>query len=180
MASAAATGNSGRAPRWAAVRHGVAEATIAEGSAPSRTDLNPARGSLEFSSRIRGALGGAPPYRKGHRHAVLHPNTPSPPPCSPAASPPPRRRTRRPAGWAYDNYCCGGNDCQPIPTENVQVTPDGYVVTIPNGQHVTAQRDHLKLFRYDEVRESGDENFHGCILPGSQEFRCLYVPEFSG
>ena len=81
-------------------------------------------------------------------------------------------------GWMYDNYCCGGNDCQPIPTENVQITPDGYVVSIPNGQHVTAFRDHRKLFRYDEVRKSGDSEFHGCILPNSQEFRCLYVPEF--
>jgi len=83
-----------------------------------------------------------------------------------------------PTGWMYDNYCCGGQDCQPIPTENVQITPEGYVVSIPNGQHVTASRDHRKLFHYNEVRKSGDENFHGCILPNSQEFRCLYVPEF--
>lgn len=85
-----------------------------------------------------------------------------------------------PAGWMYDSYCCGGQDCQPIPPENVRITPDGYVVSIPRGEHVTAQRDHRKLFHYDQVRKSGDSEYHGCILPGSQEFRCLYVPEFSG
>ena len=82
-----------------------------------------------------------------------------------------------PTGWAYDNYCCGGQDCQSIRIEQVEITPEGHLVTIPNGQHMTARRDHKKLFRYDEVRRSGDEHFHACILPNSQEFRCLYVPE---
>ena len=81
-----------------------------------------------------------------------------------------------PSGFVYDFWCCGGRDCQPIPAEQVRITPDGYVVTIPNGTHVTAHRDHSHLFHYDEVRFSGDGEYHACILPGTQEFRCLYVP----
>lgn len=82
------------------------------------------------------------------------------------------------SGWKYDNYCCGGNDCQPIPIDDVKITPEGYEVSIPQGGHITAKRDHKKLFRYGEVRESQDDKFHACILPNSQEFRCLYVPPF--
>ena len=81
-----------------------------------------------------------------------------------------------PSGWAYDSWCCGGQDCQPIPEDQVRVTPEGYLVTIPNGSHVTAHRDIRHLFHYDEVRFSGDGEYHACILPRSQEFRCLYVP----
>lgn len=83
-----------------------------------------------------------------------------------------------PSGWSYDAYCCGGNDCQPIRVDNVEITADGFMVSIPNGGHATARRDHRRLFRYDEVRPSADEHFHACILPNTQEFRCLYVPEF--
>ena len=83
-----------------------------------------------------------------------------------------------PSGWRYDNYCCGGQDCEPIPDEWVEITPEGYRVTIPNGGHKTARRDHVKTFGYDEVRESQDEHYHACILPNSQDFRCLYVPPF--
>jgi hypothetical protein len=80
-------------------------------------------------------------------------------------------------GWAYDAVCCANRDCEPIPPEWVRITAEGYEVTIPNGQHITAKQDHVKLFRWDEVRRSGDEHYHACILPASQEFRCLYVPE---
>ena len=53
---------------------------------------------------------------------------------------------------------------------------EGYLVTIPNGTHVTAHTDIRHLFHYDEVRFSGDGEYHACILPSSQEPRCLYVP----
>jgi hypothetical protein len=49
-------------------------------------------------------------------------------------------------------------------------------VTIPNGSHLAAHGDVRQLFHYDEVRFSGDGEYHACILPRSQEFRCLYVP----
>lgn len=83
-----------------------------------------------------------------------------------------------PAGWKYDNYCCGGNDCQPIPYSAVRITPQGYEVTLQPNQHLMAKREHKKLFRYSEVRKSPDDQYHACILPNSQEFRCLYVPPF--
>jgi PAS domain-containing protein len=81
-----------------------------------------------------------------------------------------------PSGWSYDNWCCGGQDCQPIPAENVSVTRDGFLVSIPEGSHMTARRAMTKLFGYDEVQESGDGEYHACVLPTSQEFRCLYAP----
>jgi hypothetical protein len=94
-----------------------------------------------------------------------------------ASVPPPAAEAHSaPSGWAYDSWCCGGHDCEPIPEDQVRVTPEGYVVTIPNGSHVTAHGDVRQLFHYDEVRFSGDGEYHACILPRSQEFRCLYVP----
>jgi hypothetical protein len=83
-----------------------------------------------------------------------------------------------PTGWAYDNFCCGGQDCQSITLDHVEITPEGYVVTLGPGDHKTAKREHRKMFRYEDVRRSQDENFHACILPNSQELRCLYVPDF--
>jgi hypothetical protein len=83
-----------------------------------------------------------------------------------------------PSGWSYDPWCCGGHDCQPIPADRVRITAEGFLVTIRAGEHMTARRDHERLFTFDEVRESGDMNYHACILPRTQEFRCLYVPPF--
>jgi hypothetical protein len=95
-----------------------------------------------------------------------------------AATPLPALAHLAPAGWRYDSWCCGGRDCQPIPAENVRVTADGFEVSIPEGSHITAREPMTKLFAYDEVQESGDEHFHACVLPQSQEFRCLYAPRF--
>jgi hypothetical protein len=83
------------------------------------------------------------------------------------------------AGWSYDGWCCGGRDCQEIAQEQVKVTADGYLVSVPAGSHVTALQSHEKLFRYEDVRRSGDQRFHACIIPHTQEFRCLYVPDFT-
>jgi hypothetical protein len=81
-------------------------------------------------------------------------------------------------GWSYDPWCCGGLDCQPISPDNVSITKDGFLVTLSEGEHMTARRDHERLFGFDDVRESRDQNYHACILPRTQEFRCLYVPPF--
>jgi hypothetical protein len=83
-----------------------------------------------------------------------------------------------PTGWSYDPWCCGGHDCQPISSEYVEITENGFLVTLPEGSHITARRDHERLFGYDDVRHSEDMEFHACILPRTQEFRCLYVPPF--
>ena len=78
-----------------------------------------------------------------------------------------------PVGWHYDSWCCSGRDCHPIPQDEVQITPDGYLVTIPAESPAEALQ---KLFGYDQVRMSGDGQYHACIVPGSSDFRCLYVP----
>jgi hypothetical protein len=76
-------------------------------------------------------------------------------------------------GWHYDPWCCSGRDCHPIPNDEVRITPGGYLVTIP--AESTSERLQ-KLFPYDKVRMSGDGQYHACIVPGSDDFRCLYVP----
>ena len=75
-----------------------------------------------------------------------------------------------PTGWAYDTYCCSDEDCAPIPKEWVSVTPQGFIVSAPGGP--------ATLFKFDTVRQSGDSEYHGCIMPGASAWRCLYVPEF--
>lgn len=96
----------------------------------------------------------------------------------------------------YSGYCCSGytqrngiatGDCAVIEPEHVQVTPDGYLVTLEPGDHPTVRRRLQRLFRYPDADPSndrtpgspeamppGDENFHACVLPNSQELRCLY------
>jgi hypothetical protein len=63
-----------------------------------------------------------------------------------------------------------------IPSGSVQVTERGFAVTLPPGAHFAAPDGLRKLFGYDEVRRSGDQDYHACIVPFSEEFRCLYVP----
>ena len=81
------------------------------------------------------------------------------------------------SGWSYDAVCCSNRDCAPISPEWVEITAEGYRVTVPAG-HETATRDHVEVFGWGEVRKSGDEHYHACITPHMQRFLCLYVPEF--
>lgn len=93
-------------------------------------------------------------------------------------------------GWKYDNWCCGGQDCTHIHPHTVRVVEGGYIVTLTPEDHMTARRDHQKFFRSPdadpsndkdmnppEARWSQDSDYHACILPNSQELRCLYVPQ---
>ena len=63
---------------------------------------------------------------------------------------------------------------------------DGYLVTLEPGDHPTVRKRLQRLFRYpdadpsndrDQIPEAlppGDEFFHACVLPNSQQLRCLY------
>lgn len=87
----------------------------------------------------------------------------------------------------YDRWCCTTDDCEPIASTTVDVTPDGYLVTLQIGDHSKVRAYPIKrLFRFPdadptndkdgEARISLDGQYHACVLPGSQAFRCLYVP----
>ena len=80
----------------------------------------------------------------------------------------------------YSQYCCDGQDCQPIPTRSVQITPRGYLVTLRPSDHkmLSAEPAPLQyLVPFAEAKESPDGGYHACILPYSlTTMRCLYVP----
>lgn len=71
----------------------------------------------------------------------------------------------------YDASCCNDRDCAPLAPEQVQVTPNGYV--LPNGQTVP----------FGQERVSPDKDYHWCRYPGTQplvhpynERVCFYAP----
>jgi hypothetical protein len=71
----------------------------------------------------------------------------------------------------YEASCCNDRDCAPLPPEQVQVTPQGYV--LPNGQTVP----------FGQERVSPDKDYHWCRYPGTQplvhpynERVCFYAP----
>lgn len=71
----------------------------------------------------------------------------------------------------YDATCCNDRDCAPLAPEQVQVTPQGYV--LPNGQTVP----------FGQERVSPDKDYHWCRYPGTQplvhpynERVCFYAP----
>jgi hypothetical protein len=80
----------------------------------------------------------------------------------------------------YSQFCCNDQDCQPIPTRAVQVTPRGYLVTLRPSDHkmLSAEPAPVQyLVPFSEAKESPDGGYHACILPYAlTTMRCLYVP----
>lgn len=85
-----------------------------------------------------------------------------------------------PTGWRYDGYCCGGQDCEPIPSEWVSISPEGYTVRIPANGHKISAPALERTFPFEGIHRSGDEHYHACVLPYSKSLRCLYVPDWTG
>jgi hypothetical protein len=99
-----------------------------------------------------------------------------------------------PSGWRYEAWCCNAamvhpngavtGDCAPLPRGAVRVDREGYHVSLAPGEHPTAPnggqwtvRHHVGSGPNNRIRPSGDEHYHGCILPGSQTMQCIYRPE---
>lgn len=79
----------------------------------------------------------------------------------------------------YSQYCCNGQDCQPVRTEAVQITAKGYLVTLRPQDHIMllnepAPRTYLVPFR--DAKPSPDGAYHVCIYPGPDHLRCFYAP----
>lgn len=77
------------------------------------------------------------------------------------------------AFWIEENeetaWCCGPDDCQPIPDEAVTMTPSGYEVTIDGRTRVFHYRSKSGLY------PSIDQRFWMCRAPDGWP-RCLFTP----
>lgn len=94
---------------------------------------------------------------------------------------------KAPTGWEYDYDCCSRRDCSELPTEAVQITDAGYVVTVTpemNNQ-IKAPRTYTIAYTATGMRESKDGKYHICLRPeyannAGEVFGggviCFYVP----
>jgi hypothetical protein len=73
-------------------------------------------------------------------------------------------------GWAYDQACCSGQDCEALPVGSVEDMKQGWHV------RYTSKRGFLvdAMVPYGRERDSQDGQFHGCAVP--DRFLCLYAP----
>lgn len=73
-------------------------------------------------------------------------------------------------GIRYDGDCCGGQDCEPYPAEDVTPLPYGW--RLADGE----------IVRRDKERPSPDGRYHRCVRagwwPGAYwpKTNCFYVP----
>jgi len=70
----------------------------------------------------------------------------------------------------YGRECCSDRDCEPIPSEAVDVTPRGYRV-----RYTTMQGNKIdQMVQRSRIRPSQDGGYHACSV---YDFVvCLYVP----
>lgn len=83
-----------------------------------------------------------------------------------------------PAGWSYDPACCSTQDCAPIRVDLVEITAEGYRVTVRPGDHPLVNVPTIYVFPFNDkrVRFSGDQHYHLCIGLYSKAGLCLYIP----
>jgi len=80
----------------------------------------------------------------------------------------------------YDPICCSDRDCAPIPFSSVRVTAQGYAITLSPDQHPMlanemTPHEWLIPFGSPKVRDSKDDAYHACIVPGSRRLLCFYA-----
>lgn len=87
-----------------------------------------------------------------------------------------------PSGWSYDPACCSTQDCAPIRVELVEITAQGYRVTVRPGDHplVNVPTTYVFPFSDERVRLAPDGMYHLCIGAYSKRGLCLYAPGFTG
>ena len=84
-----------------------------------------------------------------------------------------------PSGWQYPDECCkDSNDCQMIHERNVSTDDVGYVVTLEPGEHRHAPGGGNFFILDQQVRVSGDSEYHVCIheYENGPGVLCLYIP----
>lgn len=86
---------------------------------------------------------------------------------------------RAPSGWEYPDECCRDDrDCQMIPADSIELDEKGYIVDLEPGEHRHAPAGGRFFLLHDQVRRSGDDDYHLCLHvytngPGAL---CIYVP----
>ena len=72
-----------------------------------------------------------------------------------------------PTGWEYDYDCCSNRDCSELPSEAVQITDNGYVVTVTPAMNkqIKATRTYTIAYTATGMRESQDGKYHICLRP---------------
>jgi hypothetical protein len=76
----------------------------------------------------------------------------------------------------YDPVCCSERDCAPIPYEAVEITDDGYLVTLRAGDHLMVSSTVVHVVAYADVLKSQDGEYHACLFPNQNVMRCFYAP----
>ncbi len=98
------------------------------------------------------------------------------------------------AAWPHEWYpirCCSLRDCAPIDQTSVQITPEGYLVTLEAGDHPFVTEHSVTLWRFEdadqtnnypvgqgarEAQRSQDSDYHICIVPGGRAL-CFFAPD---
>ena len=90
------------------------------------------------------------------------------------------RAHQSPTGWVYDSVCCFGDhntgDCQQIPSHTVEITSQGYRITLKPGDHRKATKHHVFIVPQSDARKSMDGDYHLCLWPSEDDLRCFYAP----
>jgi hypothetical protein len=74
---------------------------------------------------------------------------------------------KAPSGWNYAMDCCSNQDCSELPSEAVQITDNGFVVTVtPDmNKQIKATRTYTIAYTATGLRESPDGKYHICLRP---------------
>jgi hypothetical protein len=95
-----------------------------------------------------------------------------------------------PTGWPYDQTCCSNRDCAQLPPGAVQITPEGYVVTVrpEDNSQLVETKVYTIPFKTTGIRISGDQFYHICLNKQTEVFTnegnkmsggswlCFYIP----
>ncbi|HWV44143.1 hypothetical protein [Pseudorhodoplanes sp.] len=83
-------------------------------------------------------------------------------------------------GWVYDSECCFGDhntgDCQQIDSRTVEITSQGYRITLKPGDHRKVTKPHVFIVPQSAARKSMDGDYHLCLWPSEDDMRCFYAP----
>jgi hypothetical protein len=75
-------------------------------------------------------------------------------------------------------WCCNSKDCQMVKAEHVQVTPQGYQVTVllsANLPNRPMQMEVKRFIPHSEAAVSGDQDYWICLRPDGTQ-RCFFFP----
>lgn len=72
---------------------------------------------------------------------------------------------KAPSGWEYDKSCCSGEDCSMLPPGAVEITPNGYRVTVrpEDNKQLIETKVYEIPFNTSGLRISGDAFYHICL-----------------